>query len=137
MDNGGVIPGLNEDWTFAGCKLFEWMAGLVSGMLLSSFYEKPGSAMPILLIAVVGTTLGLAQLRRQFPDEERGVRNYFMVLAGLAPNGIPAPAKIQPMWSGGPIKTMKADSLYAQLGLDLAFKERVETAERRSGIVGR
>ena len=65
------------------------------------------------------------------------MRNYFMVLAGLAPNGIPAPAKIQPMWSGGPIKTMKADSLYAQLGLDLAFKERVETAERRSGIVGR
>jgi hypothetical protein len=118
MDNGDVIPGLNEDWTFANCKIFEWMAGLMTAFLMSTAFEKPATVMPVLVIVWIGTTFGLSGVRRRFPDEERGVRNMVMVACGFAPPGIPAPSKIQPLWSGGPIKQVREDSLYAQLGLE-------------------
>lgn len=132
MDNGGVIPGLNEDWTFAGCKVFEWVSGLMAGMLLSNFFEKPGTVMPILVAVVVGTALGLAQLRRQFPDEERGVRNLVMVTCGIAPVGIPAPSKLQPRWSGGRINGLGENTLYSQLGLEV-LREKAKSREEEAG----
>jgi hypothetical protein len=118
MDSGDVIPCLNEDWAFAGCKMFEWLAGLMTSFLASSAFEKPATAMPILVIVWVATTLGMAYLRKQFPDEERGVRNMCMVSCGFAPPGIPAPAKLQPRWSGGRISEVGKMSMYSQLGLE-------------------
>ena len=82
MDSGGVIPGLNEDWTFAGCKPFEWLAGFMTSFLVANMVDKPATWMPILVMIWIGTTLGLAFLRRKFPDEERGVRNLVMVTCG-------------------------------------------------------
>ena len=118
MDSGDVIPCLNEDWAFAGCKMFEWLAGLMTAFLASSVFEKPATAMPILVTVWIGTTLGMAHLRKQFPDEERGVRNMCMVACGFAPPGIPAPAKLQPRWSGGRISEVGRMSMYSQLGLE-------------------
>lgn len=118
MDNGDVIPCLNEDWSFAGCKMFEWLAGLMTSFLFSGMFEKPGTAMPLLVIVWIGTTLSMAYLRRQFPDEERGVRNMCMVACGFPPPGIPAPSKLQPRWSGGRIGGVEPTSLYSQLGLE-------------------
>ena len=95
MDNGDVIPCLNEDWTFAGCKLMEWMAGLMMALMAGTAVEKPANAMPFLVLIMIGTTLVMAMLRKQFPDEERGVRNLVMVSCGFEPIGIPSPAKLQ------------------------------------------
>ncbi len=118
MDNGEVIPCLNEDWTFAGCKLFEWMAGLTSAFLASALVDKPAQHMPMLVLIWIGITLGLATMRKKFPDEERGVRNVCMVACGFEPPGIPAPSKLQPRWSGAPIRKLNPLSLYMQLELD-------------------
>jgi hypothetical protein len=118
MDNGDVIPSLNEDWTFAGCKLFEWLLGLMAAFLVSTMFEKPAHVMPLLVLVWIGTTLTAAMLRKKFPDEERGVRNMCMVACGFAPPGIPAPARIQPFWSGGPLRSMNPMSQFMQLGLD-------------------
>lgn len=118
MDSGDVIPGLNEDWTFAGCKPFEWLAGFMTSFLAANFVDKPAQWMPILVAIWIGVTLGLACLRKKFPDEERGVRNLCMVTCGFAPIGIPAPSKLQPLWSGAPIKGVHQESLYMQLGLE-------------------
>ena len=118
MDSGDVIPGLNEDWTFAGCKPFEWLSGFMTSFLAANMLDKPATAMPMLVVVWVGTTLGLALLRKRFPDEERGVRNLFMLSCGFPPTGIPTPAKLQPVWSGGPIQEVNKKSLYAQLNLE-------------------
>lgn len=118
MDNGDVIPGLNEDWTFAGCKLMEWMAGLTASFLLSTQFEKPATVMPLLVFTWIGITLSMAMMRKRFPDEERGVANLFCVTCGFEPPGIPAPSKLQPLWSGGRIHQVRPNSLYAQLGLE-------------------
>lgn len=117
MDNGDVIPCLNEDWTFAGCKLMEWMAGLMMALMIGTAIEKPANAMPFLVLVMIGTTLVMAMLRKQFPDEERGVRNLIMVSCGFEPIGIPAPAKLQPVWSGAPIRDLSENTLFRQLEL--------------------
>lgn len=132
MDGGDVIPGLNEDWTFANAKVFEWLAGFMTSFLVANMVDKVGQWMPVLLMIWVGTTFGLAMLRRQFPDEERGVRNLVMVTCGFEPPGIPAPSKLQPLWSGAPIKGVKEDSLYAQLGLE-ELRNRPSLDARRPG----
>lgn len=122
MDSGTEIPGLGEDWTFAGAKAMEWLAGLVAFMVVSElFHLKPAHSMPVLLLVWFGTTLGLAAIRRKFPDEERGVRNAAMVAVGFPPPGIPTPAKLQPYWSGRPVREMKGTSYFSQLKLDLVF----------------
>ena len=121
MDNGDVIPGLNEDWTFAGCKVFEWLAGLITAMLVASAFDRPGQQMPLIIIVWIGTTLGLAGLRKQFPDEERGVRNVCMVSLGFEPPGIPAPAKIQPRWSGAPLRELNKRCVICDLEIDQAL----------------
>ena len=122
MDNGEEIPGLNEDWTFAGAKLFEWIAGFM--MLLISaevLVDNAGRSMPLLVVVMVVTTSGLASLRRAFPDEERGVRNLVMVSCGFPPPGIPKPAPLQPLWSGAPIHELPSESHFMALKLDELF----------------
>jgi hypothetical protein len=132
MDSGDVIPGLNEDWTFAGARPAEWMAGFMTSFLAANMVDKPAQWMPILVMIWIGTTLGFALLRKKFPDEERGVRNIAMVTFGFEPPGIPAPSKLQPLWSGAPIKAVKDDCLYAQLGLD-ELRDRPSQDARRPG----
>lgn len=132
MDSGDVIPGLNEDWTFAGARPAEWMSGFMTSFLAANMVDKPAQWMPFLVMIWIGTTLGLALLRKKFPDEERGVRNIVMVTCGFEPPGIPAPSKLQPLWSGAPIKAVKEDCLYAQLGLD-ELRDRPSQDARRPG----
>lgn len=127
MDSGEVIPGLNEDWTFAGAKMFEWLAGLMMAMLVSSAFDRPGQQMPLLIIIWIGTTFGLAQLRKGFPDEERGVRNICMVSLGFSPPGIPNPAALQPRWSGAPMRALDSKLPICDLQLDQALDLPRET----------
>ena len=128
MDNGEEIPGLNEDWTFAGAKVMEWVSGFSMFIIISAMLPMaPGKAMPLLLLSWVGTTFGLALVRKRFPDEERGVRNACMVELGFAPPGIPAPARIQPHWSGEPVRKFAVTSYYEQLELRRLFTKEDET----------
>ena len=122
MDAGEVIPGLNEDWTFAGSKLFEWLGGLMAAFLVASFLNRPAHYMPFLVLIWIGTTLSLSSFRKQFPDEERGIRNACMAGCGFEPPGIPPPARMQPIWSGAPTKTKKHNCLFDQLELDEVLK---------------
>ena len=130
MDDGQVIPCLNESWTFAGAKPMEWISGLCAALLFQeAFMESAARGMPLIMMVVVGTTMGLATLRKAYPDEERGVRNQLMTLLGLAPPGIPRPAALQPLWSGAPMQELPEASLYRRLGLgDLFEKEEEEDA---------
>jgi hypothetical protein len=118
MDDGQVIPGLNEEWSFAGAKLMEWMTGVTTAFLVSTLIEKPATAMPLLVIVLIGTTLSLSNLRKRFPDEERGVMNLVMTSLGFQPVGIPAPARLQPRWSGGRIARPSEKCLLVELQLD-------------------
>jgi hypothetical protein len=128
MDNGDVIPGLNEDWTFAGCKPMEWMSGLVLSFLVSTAFDKPAHYMPLLVLIWIGSSLSLGAARRKFPDEERGVRNMCMAACGFEPPGIPAPASLQPRWSGAPLRQLSDQKLFTQLHLGevLAKAQQVE-----------
>ena len=128
MDNGEVIPALNEDWTFAGCKPMEWMSGLVLSFLVSTAFDKPAHYMPLLVIIWIGSSLSLGASRRKFPDEERGVRNMCMAACGFEPPGIPAPASLQPRWSAAPLRELSDTTLFAQLYMDevIAKAQRVD-----------
>lgn len=131
MDSGDVIPCLNEDWTFAGCKLMEWMAGLMMALLASTAVDKPANAMPFLVLIMIGSTLVIATLRKRFPDEERGVRNLAMVSLGFEPVGIPAPSKLQPVWSGAPVRQLSEKSLFRQLELHTVINKGRELGEQQ------
>ena len=117
IDNGHVIPGLNESWTLLGAKASEWMSGLVAFMLVYNLPDKPLRYMPVLLGVFVATAVGMAALRRRFPDEEKGMRNYAAMMIGIQPPGIPAPAYMQPIWSGAPLRALPEESEFMQLGL--------------------
>jgi hypothetical protein len=118
MDSGENIPGLNEGWTFGGAKAMEWASGLIMAIVIHEASGiKLARFMPIFMIILVGTAMAMAALRKTFPDEERGVANYFMVLMGMAPPGIPAPAPIQPIWSGAPLKSLDRTKEFVDLGL--------------------
>ncbi len=121
MDSGEVIPGLNENWTFAGANATEWMSGFIMFLISSEMFDKISRAMPILLLIWLLTTFALSFARRAFPDEERGLRNYLMVKVGLAPEGIPPAAELIPIFSGAPMRKRPEVSRYAELELDLAF----------------
>ena len=124
MDSGEEIPALNESWTFAGAKLFEWIAGFMMFIICSEvLVDNIGKSMPLLVGIMVFSTFSLASLRRAFPDEERGVRNLVMVSCGFAPPGIPRPAAVQPVWSGSPIRQISNETQFAQLGLDEVFPQ--------------
>jgi hypothetical protein len=120
-DDGEVLQGLNERWTFMGANAMEWACGLVVFLMISLFAATPGRAMPFMLIGWVLTTTSLASLRRSFPDEERGVRNAICAAAGVPPMGIPAPASLQPVWSQCPIRDLPENCKFKKLGLDLLF----------------
>ena len=131
MDNGEVIPCLNEDWNFCGCKAMEWLTGLTAAFLVSTVFNKPAHYMPLLVLIWIGVTLMMAVLRKKFPDEERGVRNLCMTVCGFEPPGIPAPARLQPIWSGMPIRSLSKMCLFEQLELDKVVNKRVEDDRRR------
>jgi hypothetical protein len=109
----------------------EWMAGVTSAFMTSLLFEKPAHYMPLLVLVMVGTTLMLSTLRKRFPDEERGVMHLLMTGCGFAPPGIPAPAKLQPRWSGGRISSLKPTCMYVQLGLDEVVDKPQAEARRR------
>lgn len=124
MDSGEEIPGLNEGWTFIGCKASEWIAGISMMFTLPVLTGlSAGKSMPILLATAVGTAYGLAALRRQFPDENKGLMNFVMVSIGIAPPGIPAPAQLEPKWSGAPIRELPEKCKFRELGLDQLFEK--------------
>jgi hypothetical protein len=123
MDNGEEIQGLNEGWTFMGCKPMELGAGLMMFMCVKEIFFKNevSVGMPFMLTAWVLTSVGLRSIRLVVPDEERGVRNFTMVLMGFAPPGIPAPALIRDFWSGSRLKELAPTSRFQELGLDRIF----------------
>ncbi len=120
-DNGEVLQGLDEKWTFMGANAMEWACGLVVFILISLFADSPARAMPFMLLGWVLTTTTLAGLRRSFPDQERGVRNAVATACGFPPPGIPAPSSLQPIWSGAPVKQLSESSDFVQLGFDKMF----------------
>lgn len=121
FDDGEVLQGLDENWTFMGANAMEWATGLVVFLLISLFADSPARAMPFMLAGWVLTTTTLASLRRSFPDQERGVRNAVSTACGFPPPGIPAPAILQPVWSGAPSKAIKVTTKYRKYGLDKMF----------------
>ena len=120
MDNGEVIQGLNEDWTLAGAKLGEWVAGAVMAMLAQSliFQQSAARYMPVILAIGAITTFSLSAFRRKFEDEERGIRNYVMVMVGIPPPNLPTPAALQPYWSAAPLRELDATCDLVQLQID-------------------
>ncbi len=120
-DDGEVLPGLNEPWTFVGANAMEWGVGIVVFVMIGSFARTPASAMPFMLGGWVLTTTTLATVRNLFPDQERGVRNAVMTACGFPPPGIPAPAALQPIWSGAPVTGAKVNSRFVRLGFEHTF----------------
>ncbi len=120
-DNGEVLPGLNETWTFGGATLVEWGAGFAVFCIISLFGRSPATLMPFMLTGWVTTTWTLASVRRMFPDEERGLRNFLMTSCGIQPFGIPAPSKLQPVWSACPIAGIPKTKRFHALGLSKMF----------------
>lgn len=121
MDNGEVLPGLDENWTFMGANAMEWACGLVVFLLISLFADSPARAMPFMLLGWVLTTVTLAGLRKSFPDEERGVRNALSTACGFPPPGIPAPSSLQPIWSGAQLREIPTNTKFYELGLHSMF----------------
>jgi hypothetical protein len=139
MDNGEVIPGLDEDWTLGGANLLEWMAGFMA-LIIASEVIIPGKMtknMPVLMAIWVGVTFGLAMLRKMYPDGQRGLMNRAMVLVGLCPPGLAPPAELQPFWSGFPATELGERCKLRELGIDQAIDyipEEGESGEAESFI---
>ena len=122
MDDGQVIPALNENWTFAGATPMEWASGLAAAIIFSElFISNLGRSMPLVLMVLISVPILLSTLRKTYPDEERGLRNHLMSVLGLEPPGIPKPSMLQPLWSGSPVAQIKENSDYKRLGLDGIF----------------
>lgn len=121
FDDGEVLQGLDENWTFMGANAMEWACGLVVFLLISLFADSPARAMPFMLLGWILTTVTLAGLRKSFPDEERGVRNAVSTACGFPPPGIPSPSALQPVWSGAQIREINKNSKYYVLGLNKMF----------------
>ncbi len=121
FDNGEVLQGLDENWSFMGGNAMEWACGLVVFLLISLFADSPARAMPFMLLGWVMTTTTLATLRRSFPDQERGVKNAVSTACGFPPPGIPAPASLMPYWSGAHTREISSKTRFVELGLDQMF----------------
>jgi len=121
MDNGEVLQGIEEDWSFMGANLFEWAAGFIVFLMISLFGTSPTRAMPFMLAGWVVTTTTFAGLRRSFPDEQRGLRNAGMLTCGFPPPGIPIPARLQPVWSACPLRKVSENTKFAKLGFNEIF----------------
>lgn len=118
MDNGEVIVALNEEWTFAGATLQEWMYGFVVFLMSTEMFDKISRSMPLLLMLWVGTTFLAAAARKSFPDEDRGLRNALAGALGFPPFGLPKQASLAPYWSTSPIRELKKEAHYNTLELD-------------------
>lgn len=121
FDDGEVLQGLDEEWTFMGANAMEWACGLVVFVLISLFADSPARAMPFMLAGWVLTTTSLAGMRKSFPDEQRGVRNAIATSCGFPPPGIPMPSSLQPVWSGCPMREVKESSKFKEYALDNMF----------------
>lgn len=130
MDNGEEIQGLDEGWTFGGANMMEWASGLVAFMVSNElFLHNASRNMPILLAIWIGTSIGLSKLRKKFPDEHRGIANAAMTGMGFKPPFIPAPASLQPLWSGCRVQALDKEKYFMQLGLDKVFEQPEEADE--------
>jgi len=124
MDDGYTISGLNEGWTLAGARVMEWVSGLVMAMIVPELLHiKMATSGPLMIVVILATTFTLAGLRRQFPDEERGLRNAIMVGLGFEPPGIPSPAIFKPFWSGAPVRELPEKSYFKALNLKVLFEK--------------
>jgi len=131
MDNGEVIPNLDEPWTLAGATLMEWVSGFTMAiMVMELFFGTTAKYMPVLVVVLLGTTFGLAVLRRGFPDSHKGVANSLIVMLGSTPPGLPAPAQFQPEWSASPLKSYPDEKEWVELSLDLVFPVEPEEEEQ-------
>jgi hypothetical protein len=129
MDNGEEIQGLGEGWTFLGANPLEWVAGIMVFLLMGEvvFKGKMNIGIPFMLIAGVSTTLAMVRLRKSFPDEEKGIVNYFCVTFGFTPPNIPTPAEFRQHWSGVPHSKLSEDCEFVKLGLhEIFFPEEDE-----------
>lgn len=122
MDEGYTIVGLNEGWTLGGARMMEWVSGFVMAMITQELLHiKISTSGPLMIVVVLLTALSLAALRKQFPDEERGLRNAAMVALGFEPPGIPSPASFKPYWSGAPVRELPETSYFKSLQLEVLF----------------
>ena len=121
MDNGEVLQGIEEDWNFMGANVSEWIVGFVAFLIIGQFGVSIARSLPFMLSGWVLATTTLAALRKTYPDEQRGLRNAVLTACGFNPPDIPAPAVLQPVWSGAPVKQVADDSKFKQIGLDKLF----------------
>ena len=120
-DNGEVLQGLEEEWTFMGANVIEWACGLVVFLLIGSLGSNPARAMPFMIVGMIGTSSTLSSLRKVYPDEHRGVRNMFSTALGIDPLDIPPPARLQPIWGGTPLRELPEKCAYVRAGFDELF----------------
>lgn len=129
-DNGEVLQGIGDKWTFCGATLMEWASGFVMFMIVSLTGQSVVQVIVPMILAWVGTTVFLAATRKLFPDEERGVRNFLMSTLGVKPPDIPPPSSLQPFWSASPVRALSSDCRFVQLGLHKTFNlEELSTGE--------
>jgi len=121
MDNGEVLQGVEEDWNFMGANIFEWGCGFMAFIIIGLFAKNPVRAMPFMIGGSILCTTTLATMRRTYPDEQRGLRNALLTACGFVPPGLPAPASIQPVWSGAPMKVIPEETKFRKIGLDKLF----------------
>lgn len=121
FDSGEVLQGLDEDWTFLGANAMEWSSGLIVFLMISLFASSPARAMPFMLAGWILTTVNLAILRNSFPDQQKGVRNALTTACGVVPLDIPAPSKLQPLWSASPLREIPKNKMYSILQLEEVF----------------
>jgi hypothetical protein len=121
FDDGEVLGGLEESWTFMGATALEWGCGLTVFIMVSMFAESAARAMPFMLVGWLATTITMSLMRRSFPDQQRGVVNAISVAFEIAPPGIPAPSRLQPIWSASPIRQVNPNCKFVELGLDKVF----------------
>lgn len=127
MDDGQVIPGLNEGYTLAGAKIMEWVSGLMISMIAQELLQvNIATSGPLMIVMALGGVFAMAGARKAFPDEERGLRNSCMVALGFAPPGIPTPAQFRPYWSGAPLRSQPKESYFAQLSLGEVLDSQAE-----------
>ncbi|RMG44036.1 MAG: hypothetical protein D6719_02640 [Candidatus Dadabacteria bacterium] len=130
MDNGTVIPCLNESYTLLGAKISDWISGITVFMLAPEVLQMNlARSMPLFIGLGLAVVYGMVAIRSKFPDEERGICNAVMAAMGACPPGIPAPACVQPIWSGAPLREQDTESMYMKLGLDQIFEGNGEDLE--------
>lgn len=137
MDDGQVIPGLNEGYTLAGARIMEWVSGMMIAMISQELLQiNIATSGPLMIVLTLGGVFSLAAARSAFPDEERGLRNSCMVSLGFAPPGIPTPAQFRSYWSGAPLRSFPKESYFCELNLEEVLEYRSES-EADSIFLGR